>query len=522
MKMHFKRTAAALLLSAAVMAQSAVSVYAEDRTAEPYEQSTAVYSGESLPMLGSADVLNAIETVFVENDPELKALSQYVFEGDTLPCSQNDPSYHKYIEKLMQSRSSVGGGSLTSMASSGLLTRAITTGYKLVHQERFKDHIKTFGVDVSYYNGNVDWNKLKAQGIDFAIIRVGYRGYGKAGTLVEDDRFREYIDGATKAGLKIGVYFFTQAITTKEAEAEADFVYQRIKNYKLDLPVYMDMEEVNSQGRLETANLSVAQKTAIVEAFCNRVNSLGYQGAVYSNASWLLYKLNGARLQSLYPLWFANYTTNTTYTFNFDIWQYGSEKLDGTNSVIDMNVRYQLPPAPGKVTGLRIENNTAETAKVSWKEVAGSTGYELSVKQGNSYKVIADVKQSYAEVPIESKDVELTVRAYITVNGTKYYGERSDAVKPDDSLFRERLMGDISGDGVFDRIDVNLIARYCAGWEDYEKYIDPTVADVNGDGEVDRLDANILSRCAAEWDGYVEKYIFTFRDYSSLQPAAES
>lgn len=522
--MKFKKTAAAMLLSAAVMAQSTVGAYAEDRTAEVPEQSAAVYSDESLPTLSSADVLYAIETAFVESDPELIKLSQYVFEGDTLPCSQNDPSYHKYIQRLMQQRVS-SGGSLTAMLGSGLLTRAITAGKKLIHQARFKDHIKTFGVDVSYYQGAIDWNKLKAEGVTFAIIRVGYRGYGSAGTLVEDDRFKEYIDGATKAGLQVGVYFFTQAITTKEAEAEADFVYQRIKNYKLDLPVYFDMEEISSSGRLEKANLSVAQKTAIVEAFCNRINSKGYQGAVYSNASWLLYKLNGTRLQQLYPLWFANYINEekniyqTNYTFSFDIWQYGCERLNGANGDIDMNVRYQLPPAPGKVTGLKIERNTEETAKVSWNAVPGSTGYELCRLEGTDSTVLANVKENYAEVPIENAEAELYVRAYITVNGTPYFGDESEKVKPDDSLFKEALKGDINGDGVFDRLDVNLIARYCGGWTGYERYIDPVIADINGDGEVNRLDANILCRCAGGWEGYTEKYILPFTDYRFLAPA---
>lgn len=104
--------------------------------------------------------------------------------------------------------------------------------------------------------------------MEFVIIRVGYRGYGSAGTLVEDPRFKTYLDGATKAGLKVGVYFYTQAITTAEAKAEAKFVLDRIKGYSLQMPVYYDIESVDyDTGRLDSAGLSKAQKTALCTAF---------------------------------------------------------------------------------------------------------------------------------------------------------------------------------------------------------------------------------------------------------------
>ncbi len=133
--------------------------------------------------------------------------------------------------------------------------------------------------------------------MEFVIIRVGYRGYGSAGTLVEDPKFKTYLDGATKAGLKVGVYFYTQAITTAEAKAEAKFVLDRIKGYSLQMPVYYDIESVDyDTGRLDSAGLSKAQKTALCTAFCDTIIKSGYSAGVYANYTWLNYYIDGAGL----------------------------------------------------------------------------------------------------------------------------------------------------------------------------------------------------------------------------------
>lgn len=501
-----------MLMTSALMLQSAVSVFAE--SGSPQAAAELPSAEAVLPVLDGRSVARAIEDNFVAQDDELAELSGYVFGDDELPCSENDPEYHKYIEKLMLKRSSAGG-SVTKLAAAGVLTSAIVKGYQLVHQDRFKDHIKTFGVDVSYYQGAIDWNKLKAEGITFAIIRVGYRGYGKAGTLVEDDRFKEYIAGAKKAGLEVGVYFFTQAINTKEAEAEADFVYERIKNYKLELPVYFDMEEISyDTGRLDSANLSKAQKTALVEAFCNRIKSKGYVGAVYSNPSWLTYYLDGSRLEKLYPIWLANYTTQTKWEGKFDIWQYAYETLNGINGskgIVDTNVRYIVPPAPQKVTGVTAAaSNDPLKIDLKWNSVDRCTGYEVFIGDENEGTVIAQTTQTKIELPLTRSEIKYYVRAYITVNGVTYYGKASDASVSDPAVYEKTdliFTGDADGNGVIDRVDANVLSRLIAQWDGYEEKADVSVCDFNGDGEVDRLDANILSRIVARWEGY-ERFIF--------------
>ena len=178
--------------------------------------------------------------------------------------------------------------------------------------------------------------------MEFVIIRVGYRGYGSAGTLVEDPKFKTYLDGATKAGLKVGVYFYTQAITTAEAKAEAKFVLDRIKGYSLQMPVYYDIESVDyDTGRLDSAGLSKAQKTALCTAFCDTIIKSGYSAGVYANYTWLNYYIDGAGLGKKYPIWLAHYTSNTNYDQRMDMWQYsGSGTVSGISAYTDVNVWY--------------------------------------------------------------------------------------------------------------------------------------------------------------------------------------
>lgn len=515
--MSIKKTAAALFVSSAMMLQSSVSVFAADRPSVEDSvgsgPSQAALIGEVVTDNSAKDVAKAIETGFVEQDPELVKLSQYVCEGDDLPCSENDPSYHKYIDSLMrQKQNEMGAAPVKALAAGKFLTAALYNSANLVHQERFNDCVKTFGIDVSYFQGNIDWDKVKAEGVTFAIIRVGYRGYGSAGTLVQDARFSEYIQGAKKAGLKVGVYFFTQAINTIEAVAEADFVYERIKSYQLELPVYFDMEEITyDTGRLDSAKLSVAQKTALVEAFCDRITSKGYQGAVYSNPAWLTYYLDGAKLQAKYPTWLANYTMQTKWSGPFDIWQYGGGPVNGvSSSVCDLDVRYQK--LPSAVSGMKAEEgSSSDKVKLSWDEIEGCPGYELcTVQSDDTVKIVAETKTNEVEfVPDDAKQ-EYFVRAFVTVNNARVYAEpvESKGGGADENV--PKLVcgtaGDANGDGERTADDAIVIARYAADFEGYKDKYDPTFFDMNDDGKVDADDAIIVARCAADYDNYREKY----------------
>ena len=155
------------------------------------------------------------------------------------------------------------------------------------------DYTQKLGVDVSKYQGTINWAQAKAQGVEFAIIRVGYRG-SSSGTLNEDPNYVRNIEGALAQGIPVGVYIFSQAITEAEAIEEANYVISRIYRYNITLPIVIDFEYASSSsgngGRLYEANLSKTQATAICKAFCRTVQNAGYTGMVYANKSMLTRK----------------------------------------------------------------------------------------------------------------------------------------------------------------------------------------------------------------------------------------
>ncbi|MBQ7186322.1 MAG: fibronectin type III domain-containing protein [Ruminococcus sp.] len=440
--MKLKRAAVSALTALLMTVQTAVPAFARETAAVVNDTTSAAdtASGEaaqtkSAPKAEAEAVpqelreAQAEEERFVENSPELKELAEYVPEGDTLPCSENDPSYHKYVKRLMDgfSEGEELAAPLTSMALRLRLPLSLLYGAdKLVHQDRFADCPKSYGIDVCYFQGNIDWNKVKAQGVSFCILRAGYRGYGSAGTLVLDDRFLEYLKGAKAAGLEVGVYFYTQAITVAEAREEADFVYKYIKGYDLELPVYFDMETVeNAVGRLDSAGLTVKQKTDIVEAFCDRIAEHGYRPGVYSNPQWMTYYLDAKRLQAKYPLWLANYTTNTKFSGNFDIWQYAAGPVTGVSSPLaDLNVRYHLDTKPDTPTGFSTTAEVSDKTTLCWNKVAGAEGYEVFRRgYGGDVTSLAALTGLKYSVTLTAANYYYYVMSYITVNGEKIYSD---------------------------------------------------------------------------------------------------
>ena len=462
--MKIKRAAVSALLAVLMSVQPAVSAFAENITGRPADGAAVSVSAEdasspseevSVPAAESSgtdtgenfsepkksvtasavkEILasKAAEEKFIESSPELTELGEYVFEGDSLPCSENDPSYHKYVDRLMNGLTE--GSELAAPVTSMLLpmylpVSALAGSEKLVHQDRFVNVPKSYGIDVCYFQGKIDWEKVKAQGVSFCILRAGYRGYGSAGTLVLDDKFLEYLKGAKAAGLEVGVYFYTQAINVTEAREEADFVYKYIKGWDLDLPVYFDMETVeNAVGRLDAANLSVKQKTDIVEAFCDRIAEHGYRPGVYSNPQWMTYYLDAARLQAKYPLWLANYTTCTKFAGNFDIWQYAAGKVEGVSSPLaDLNVRYHLYEAPAAPANFGTTAAVSDKVTLCWDAVTGAEGYEV-FKRGSTGDPVSlgAQKKRTLDVSLTAGNFYYSVKSYITVSGKRVYSEASE------------------------------------------------------------------------------------------------
>ena len=200
----------------------------------------------------------------------------------------------------------------------------------------FRAGQKARGIDVSKFQGTIDWNAVAADGITFAIIRCGYRGYG-SGALVEDATFRRNIQGATAAGIQVGVYFYSQAIDEAEAVEEASMVLSLVQGYSLPYGVYFDTEKVaGDTGRAD--GISAAQRTANAVAFCETIRNAGYTPGVYSYASWFYNSLNFANI-SKYRTWIAQYRDTLDFAYSYNIWQYSSQgSVSGIKGNVDMNL----------------------------------------------------------------------------------------------------------------------------------------------------------------------------------------
>lgn len=191
------------------------------------------------------------------------------------------------------------------------------------------------GIDVSTWNGNIDWNKVKNSGVSYVIIRTGFRG-STQGSLVEDNKFRQNIQGATNAGLKVGVYFFSQAVNEVEAVEEASMVLSQVKGYKLTYPVFIDVEP--SGGRAD--KLSSGERTKVINAFCQTIQNGGLRAGVYANKTWLNQKMNVSALSG-YKIWLAQYNSTVTYGGRYDMWQYSDKgSVAGISGKVDMNLSY--------------------------------------------------------------------------------------------------------------------------------------------------------------------------------------
>ena len=192
------------------------------------------------------------------------------------------------------------------------------------------------GIDVSKYQGNIDWGAVAASGINFAIIRVGYRG-SASGALIQDPNFKKNISGATKAGIKVGLYFFTQAVNEAEAVEEASMAMSLASGYKVTYPIFIDTESA-SNGRAN--GLSKSARTAVVKAFCQTVRNGGYKAGVYASKSWYANQLNASALNG-YCIWVAQYNSSCTYSGKYDMWQYSSKgSVSGIKGNVDMNISY--------------------------------------------------------------------------------------------------------------------------------------------------------------------------------------
>ncbi len=196
-----------------------------------------------------------------------------------------------------------------------------------------------FGVDVSKFQGAVDWEKVKSDGIDFAYIRLGYRGY-ESGKIVIDDKYEDNISGCNEVGMDCGVYFFTEAKNAEEGREEAEFVLENLGDYHVELPIVIDIEQSANVAKSRTKNVIAADRTKAIIAFCERVKEAGYEPMIYGNLKSFMIMLNINELED-YDKWFAYYSDPLRFPYKIKIWQFRSDgHVNGIKGDADINIMF--------------------------------------------------------------------------------------------------------------------------------------------------------------------------------------
>lgn len=195
----------------------------------------------------------------------------------------------------------------------------------------------SLGIDVSKYQKEIDWDVVAAEGVEFAIIRCGYRGM-QTGALVEDPYFRANLEGAKKAGIKVGIYFFSQAVNAVEAVEEASMVLELLDGEAVDYPIFIDIEGGGGTARAD--QMDADTRTLVCKYFCKTIKNEGYKPGVYSGRWYYYNKLHAEQLEE-YTIWLAEYRETPLYENRYDLWQYTSKgAVAGIEGYVDLNVSY--------------------------------------------------------------------------------------------------------------------------------------------------------------------------------------
>lgn len=205
------------------------------------------------------------------------------------------------------------------------------------HNGKLSEENALLGIDVSKWNKEINWKKVKEDGIEFVIIRCGYRG-SSTGALVEDPYFQKNIEGAEEAGLKIGLYFFTQAVNEVEAVEEASMVLMLARSHRLAYPLYIDTEGAGGNGRAD--KLDKEMRTRVVKAFCETIENSGFNAGIYASKNWYEHNLDMESLTG-YQNWLAQYSSKPSYGGEYSMWQYTSAgSVEGIEGRVDLNLSY--------------------------------------------------------------------------------------------------------------------------------------------------------------------------------------
>lgn len=296
-----------------------ISQYESDKLVEEAanEREEKILSDVRSMMESGTTTLTLLETLYPENIVTSDGGRYYFFDINK-ELAQNPYTFDKLIYPVLNEESKKYEGDVGLTEQNEIPTRK--------------------GIDVSKFQGNIDWKKVSNDGIEFAYIRLGYRGYG-SGKIVLDEKYEDNIVGCNEAGIDAGVYFFTEAISEREAIEEADYVLENIRDYKVNLPIVIDVEESASSDS-RTKDLTKEERTSIVKAFCNRIIDAGHEVMIYGNMKSLLIMMDMEELEN-YDKWFAYYKYPLRFPYKMKVWQYtATGKVDGIKGDVDINIEF--------------------------------------------------------------------------------------------------------------------------------------------------------------------------------------
>ena len=332
-----------------------VDIETETTTETISEEETSTINDEEKFLL---DKLKEVQEIYPQMYINENGLFEMVGDsGEVYTYDPYDPEFDKYMLGYGIMDEEYDDDTLTTLSEGEFSTVSPFTGKTYTHEAHVAGKKIRHGVDISKYQLNVNWDKAKAAGVEFAIIRIGGRGYGAAGNLFGDEYALNNIINAYNKGVKVGLYFFSQAITEAEAIEEAKYCINYINNNNISqyisLPIFIDYEysPTGTSGRLYNAHLSKSQHQAICDAFVKYIESYGYEGGIYANFSMLRDDMQPTK-SNIYKnttYWIARYNTATHYSNNYDFWQYSSSgSIPGITdqkyvSSVDCNFWYSEP-----------------------------------------------------------------------------------------------------------------------------------------------------------------------------------
>lgn len=364
----------------------------------------------------------------------------------------NDPETIRQLQKQSDSANPYGVATLSS------------TTY--THASQFKNSTVMKGIDVSEWNGSINWRKVKSSGVTFAFIRAGGRYYG-SGAYFVDSKFAENVKNATAAGIDVGAYFYSQAINATEARQEAAYTLNIVSSYNLTLPIVMDYEyawEGGLTGRLYNAHLSKSAATTVINTFCSTVEASGYVGMLYASKSVITDDMKITSINNKYPIWNAQYNDSDTLTYTdngltsgkkYTYMVRGYHKLNTGTVYGAYSQEYSCtatyaeavtastdpePPifdtAPAMPTQAAIADRTSSSINVRWSKISGVTGYFVykyntsTGKYDRIARCIGDESRSYNFTGLSpATTYKFGVRAYYEYNGVIMYSNRLEFSK---------------------------------------------------------------------------------------------